>query len=68
MIDYTITEQGDMTYISIPNQGKWGTICFAYDKNNIEIVDAITAQGIDTFVKLLTEDPNTAYSIFINGI
>lgn len=68
MIDYTITEQGDLTYISIPNQGKWGTICFAYDKNNSEIVDAITTQGIDIFVKLLTEDPNTAYSIFINGI
>lgn len=68
MIDYTLTEQGDLMYISIPNQGKWGTICFAYDKNNAEIVDAISSKGIEVFVELLASDPNTAYSIFVNGI
>lgn len=68
-MNYTLTEKdGGIYELIIKTDGQWGTICFAYDKNNSEIVDAITAQGIDTFVKLLTEDPNTAYSIFINGI
>jgi hypothetical protein len=38
---------------------------FAWEKSNTEFTSALESQGIDVFVNLLVNDPNTAYSIFI---
>ena len=66
MIDYTLTDLGDTIQISIPNQGKWGTICFAWEKTNSEFTTVLDSKGLEAFVQLLVNDPNTAYLIFIN--
>ena len=66
MIDYTLTDLGDIIQIAIPNQPKWGTICFGWEKTNTEFTTALDSKGLETFVELLVNDPNTAYLIFIN--
>jgi hypothetical protein len=65
-MNYTITEKDNgTTELIIPTDGQWGTICFAWEKSNTEFTSALESQGIDIFVNLLVNDPNTAYSIFI---
>jgi hypothetical protein len=68
MINYKIIEHEDTTEIIVFTQGKWGTICFAWEKSNYEFTLAVESQGIEYFAELLYIDPNTAYQIFINGI
>jgi hypothetical protein len=45
------------------------TIVFGWDNSDDYIVfrEALTVKGIDAFAQLLSEDPNTAYTIFCNG-
>ena len=65
-MNYTITEnENGITQISIPTNTQHGTICFAWEKSNNEFTSALESKGIDVFVELLVNDPNTAYSIFI---
>ena len=64
-MNYTITEKDNgITELIIPTDGQWGTICFAWEKSNVEFTNALESQGIDVFVALLIADPNTAYSQF----
>lgn len=65
MIDYKLEDLGDTVRISIPTNTSWGIILFAWEKSNVEFTSALESQGIDVFVNLLVNDPNTAYSIFI---
>ena len=64
-MNYILDDLGDTVRISIPTTTSWGTILFAWEKSNIEFITALESQGIDVFVNLLVNDPNTAYSIFI---
>jgi hypothetical protein len=65
-MNYTITEkENDITELIISTDGQWGTICFAWEKSNVEFTNALESKGIDVLVDLLVNDPNTAYSIFI---
>ena len=66
MIDYTLTDKGDIVELSIPNQNQWGTICFAWEKTNQEFINAMNSKGLEVFINLLIDDPNTAYTIFVN--
>jgi hypothetical protein len=64
-MNYTITEdENGITQISIPTDSQHGTICFAWEKSNIEFTTALESKGIDVFIALLIADPNTAYSQF----
>jgi len=64
-MNYTITEkENEITELIIPTDGQWGTICFAWEKSNVEFTTALESQGIDVFIALLIADPNTAYSQF----
>lgn len=67
MIDYTLEDLGDTVRISIPTTTSWGTILFAYEKSNVEFTSALESKGIDILVDLLVNNPNTAYTEFING-
>ena len=66
-MNYTIDDLGEIVRISIPTNSSWGTILFAWEKSNIEFTSALKSKGIDVFVDLLVNDPNTAYNQFING-
>lgn len=67
-MNYTITEKDvGIQEITIPTEGKWGTICFAWEDSNEEFVNALNAKGIEVFIELLIADPNTAYLLFVNG-
>ena len=67
-MNYTITEdENGIIQISIPTNTEHGTICFAWEKSNIEFTSALESQGIDVLVDLLVNNPNTAYTKFING-
>ena len=66
-MNYTIDDLGDTVRISIPTTTSWGTILFAYEKSNTEFTSALESKGIDILVDLLVNDPNTAYTEFING-
>jgi hypothetical protein len=64
-MNYTITEKDNgTTELIIPTDGQWGTICFAWEKSNVEFTTALEIKGIDVLVDLLVNDPNTAYSQF----
>jgi hypothetical protein len=65
-MNYTITEKDSINEIVIPTDGQWGTICFAWEDSNEEFVNALNAKGIEVFVELLINDPNTAYLTFIS--
>lgn len=65
-MNYTITEKDSINEIVIPTDGQWGTICFAWEDSNEEFVNAINTKGIEVFVELLINDPNTAYLTFIS--
>jgi len=64
MINYEIKTEGDVTIITVPTDGPHGTICFAYDSTFTDFINALNLKGIDAFVDLLIEDPNTAFTIF----
>jgi len=66
-MNYTIDDLGDIVRISIPTNSSWGTILFAWEKSNDEFTTALESQGIDILVDLLVNNPNTAYTKFING-
>jgi len=66
-MNYTIDDLGDIVRISIPTNSSWGTILFAWEKSNEEFTSALESQGIDILVDLLVNNPNTAYTKFING-
>lgn len=66
MIDYSLVDNGETMLLSIPNQGNWGTICFAWEKTNVEFTTALSLKGIDYFVTLLVQNPNTAYNLMLN--
>jgi len=62
-MNYTITEKDNgTTELIIPTDGQWGTICFAWEKSNVEFTSALESKGIDVLVDLLVNDPNTAYT------
>lgn len=63
-MNYILDDLGDSVTISIPTDGQWGTICFAWEKSNVEFTTALESKGIDVFVDLLVKDPNTAYTNF----
>jgi hypothetical protein len=67
MIDYKLEDLGEIVRISIPTTTTWGTILFAYEKSNVEFTSALESKGIDVFVNLLVNNPNTAYTEFVNG-
>jgi hypothetical protein len=67
MIDYTLEDLGDVVRLSIPTNSSWGIIFFAWEKSNVEFTSALESKGIDVFVNLLVNNPNTAYTEFING-
>ena len=62
---YAITQEGELTIIEVIGYN----IFFGYDNSSDydEFRNALTTKGIDLFVELLATNPNTAYSIFING-
>lgn len=62
---YAITTQGELTIIEVIGYN----IFFGYDNSPEydEFKNALSIKGIDVFVELLATNPNTAYSIFING-
>ena len=64
-MNYAITTQDELTIIEVVGYN----IFFGYDNSSDydEFRSALTTKGIDVFVELLATNPNTAYSIFING-
>jgi hypothetical protein len=66
-MNYILDDLGEIVRISIPTDGQYGTICFAYEKSNDEFTTALESKGIDVLVDLLVNDPNTAYTEFVNG-
>jgi hypothetical protein len=67
-MNYTINQQDNgITEIVIPTNSQWGTICFAWEENNDEFINALNAKGIELFIDLLVNNPNTAYNQFVNG-
>lgn len=59
---YTITTQGDLQILHVIEQN----IFFGWDMSDdyIDFRNALETKGIDAFVDLLIEDPNTAFTIF----
>jgi hypothetical protein len=67
-MNYTINQQDNgITEIVIPTNSQWGTICFAWEETNDEFINALNAKGIELFIDLLVNNPNTAYNQFVNG-
>jgi len=66
-MNYTLEDLGEIVRISIPTTTSWGTILFAWEKSNVEFTTALESKGIAVLVNLLVNDPNTAYTEFING-
>jgi len=65
-MNYTLTQKDNgITKISIPTNTQWGVICFAWEETNVDFVTALNSKGIDAFIELLIQDPNTAYLTFI---
>lgn len=63
---YTITNQGELQVLEVIGHN----IFFGWDMsdNYIDFRNALEVKGIDTFVDLLIDNPNTAFTKFINGI
>jgi hypothetical protein len=62
---YSIIQEENVTHILIDSNTKWGVICFAWENTNVDFVTALNSKGIDAFIELLIQDPNTAYLTFI---
>lgn len=66
---YTITDnENGVVSITIPTNTSWGTILFSYEKSNTEFMSALESKGLDVFIDLLVNNPDTAYQDFINGV
>jgi hypothetical protein len=59
---YTITNQGELQILHVIEHN----IFFGWDMsdNYIDFRNALETKGIDTFVDLLIENPNTAFTVF----
>ena len=67
-MNYTLTQKdGGINELTIPTDGQWGTICFAWEKSNTEFTSALESKGIDVLIDLLVNNPDTAYQLFVNG-
>lgn len=63
---YTITNQGELQVLEVIGHN----IFFGWDMSDdyIDFRNALEVKGIDVFVDLLIDNPNTAFLIFTNGI
>ena len=63
---YTITTQGELNVLHVIEQN----IFFGWDMSDdyIDFRNALEVKGVDAFVDLLIDNPNTAFTIFCNGI
>lgn len=62
---YIITTKGDVQILEVLNHN----IFFGWDMSDdyIDFRNALEVKGIDAFVDLLIENPNTAFTTFVNG-
>jgi hypothetical protein len=62
---YTITNQGELQILQIIEHN----IFFGWDMsdNYIDFRNALEVKGVEVFVDLLIDNPNTAFTIFCNG-
>ena len=63
---YTITNQGELQILHVIEHN----IFFGWDMSDdyIDFRNALEVKGVEVFVDLLIENPNTAFTIFCNGI
>lgn len=63
---YVITTKGDVQILEVLNHN----IFFGWDMSDdyIDFRNALEIKGIEVFVDLLIDNPNTAFTIFTNGI
>lgn len=62
---YTITNKGELQILEVIGHN----IFFGWDNSDdyIDFRNALEVKGIDAFVDLLIDNPNTAFTIFCNG-
>jgi hypothetical protein len=62
---YTITNQGELQILHVIEHN----IFFGWDMsdNYIDFRNALEVKGVEVFVDLLIDNPNTAFTIFCNG-
>lgn len=63
---YTIKTKGELQILEVLDHN----IFFGWDMSDdyIDFRNALEVKGIDAFVDLLIDNPNTAFTIFCNGI
>ena len=63
---YNITNQGELQILEVIGHN----IFFGWDMSDdyIDFRNALDEKGVDVFVDLLIDNPNTAFTIFCNGI
>lgn len=63
---YQIINKGELQILEVLNHN----IFFGWDMSEdyIDFRNALEIKGIEVFVDLLIENPNTAFTIFTNGI
>lgn len=62
---YTITNQGELQILHVIDHN----IFFGWDMSDdyIDFRNALEVKGVEVFVDLLIDNPNTAFTIFCNG-
>jgi hypothetical protein len=62
---YTITNQGELQILHVIEHN----IFFGWDMSDdyIDFRNALDVKGVEVFVDLLIDNPNTAFTIFCNG-
>lgn len=62
---YVITTKGDLQILEVLNHN----IFFGWDMSDdyIDFRNALEVKGIDAFVDLLIENPDNAFTKFVNG-
>lgn len=62
---YTITNKGELQILHVIEHN----IFFGWDMSDdyIDFRNALEVKGVDAFVDLLIDNPNTAFTIFCNG-
>jgi hypothetical protein len=62
---YTITTQGELQIIHVIDHN----IFFGWDMSDdyIDFRNALEVKGVEVFVDLLIDNPNTAFTTFCNG-
>ena len=62
---YTIINKGELQILEVLNHN----IFFGWDMSDdyIDFRNALEVKGIEVFVDLLIDNPNTAFTIFCNG-